>query len=71
VELIVDVLETETFDTPLGPMYFGCEEINGIGHVLLWPVPLYVALGPGEVQVAKVYSPDEVEAIAEDIFLGK
>ena len=71
VEVIVDVLETETFDTVLGPMYFGCEEINGIGHILLWPVPVCVALGPGEVQVAKVYTPEEVEALAEEIFLGR
>jgi ABC-type branched-subunit amino acid transport system substrate-binding protein len=71
VEVIVNVLETETFDTALGPMYFGCEKINGIGHILLYPVPLYVALGPGEVQVAKVYSPEEVEAVAEEIFLSR
>ena len=67
VEVIVDVLETETFDTALGSMYFGCEEINGIGHILLWPVPLCVALGPGEVQVAKVYTPEEVEALALEV----
>ena len=68
VDKIIDVLETETFDTDIGPMYFGGEALNGIGHILMFPQPIYEVLGPGEYRILEVYSPEEVEALANTVY---
>ena len=71
VERIVEVLETETFDTALGSVHFGGEEMNGIGHVLMLPQPIWRIVGPGEYEVVKVYTAEELEALAIEIYAGK
>ena len=67
VEKIVDTLETGTFDSPVGPMQFGGEEINGIGHVGIWPVPIFEIVGEDEYRVITVYSADEARALLDQV----
>jgi len=70
VERIIEVLETETFDTSVGPVQFGGEEINGIGHILMLPQPIWKIVGPGEYEIEKVYTAEELEALAKAIYGG-
>ena len=71
VDKIIETMETGTFDSPIGPVYFGGEALNGIGHALVYPAPILEVVGPGEYQLLKLYSPEEVEAIAAEIYLGR
>jgi len=68
IDKIIETMETGTFDTPIGPMYYGCEALNGIGHVAIWPAPIYEIVGEGEYQVVEIYSPEEAEALAEEVY---
>ncbi len=68
VDKIIETMETESFDTPVGPIHYGCEALNGIGHVGIWPAPIYEIVGEGEYQVEEVYSPEEAEAIASEVY---
>ncbi len=68
VEKIVEALETGTFDTMVGPVYFGGEEFNGIGHTLMLPQPIWRVTGPGEYEVVAYYTAEELEALAIEIY---
>ena len=59
VEKIVEVLENETLNTPVGDVFFGGEVLNGIGHCLFWPTPIYKVVGEKEYEiVATIYDID-------------
>lgn len=49
LDKIIETLETGTFDSPIGPVSFGGEALNGVGHCLVPSIPIYVALGEDEV----------------------
>jgi ABC-type branched-subunit amino acid transport system substrate-binding protein len=68
VDKIIETMETGTFDTPVGPIHYGCEALNGIGHVAIWPSPVYEIVGESEYLVKEAYSPEEVEAIANEVY---
>jgi hypothetical protein len=68
IDKIIETMETEDFDTPVGPINYGCEALNGIGHVAIWPAPIYEIVGEGEYQVVEIYSPEETEALAEKVY---
>ena len=71
VEKIIETIETGTFDTMIWPVYFGGEAINGIGHVLVTPQPVYEALGLSDHRVVKMYTAEDVETLANAIFAGR
>jgi hypothetical protein len=67
VDKIMATLETESFDTPVGPVRFGLSELDGIGHLFIMPCWIGEIRGE-EYHVVFEMSTDEVEALATDIF---
>ena len=47
---IIETMETGTFATPVGPIHYGCEELNGIGHFLTYPLCVFVGFGGGQFE---------------------
>jgi branched-chain amino acid transport system substrate-binding protein len=74
VDQIIATLETETFDTPLGPVKFGLSEVDGIGHQLLTPTWIGEIRGTGEITPGEEFhwafdlSLEEAEALALEIY---
>jgi ABC-type branched-subunit amino acid transport system substrate-binding protein len=64
---IIATLETETFDTPVGPVRFGLREVDGIGHQCLWPCWIGEIRGEEYHRVLEL-SIDEAEALVNEIF---
>jgi ABC-type branched-subunit amino acid transport system substrate-binding protein len=67
VDQIIATLETETFDTPAGPVKFGLRELEGIGHLFMMPCWIGEIRGE-EYHVVFEMSTDEAEALAIEIF---
>jgi len=67
VERIIEVLETETFDTWIGPVRFGGEELVGIDHLLMWPVPISEVRGE-ELHTIHVVPAGEAWELAVEIY---
>lgn len=67
-EKIVETLETGTFDTMVGPLKYGGQALNGVGHLLVWPSPILEVVGEGEYRVVAMYTPEETEAIAAEVY---
>lgn len=67
-EKIRATLETGTFDTMVGPLKYGGQALNGIGHMLVWPTPILEVVGEGEYRVVAMYTPEETEAIAVEVY---
>jgi ABC-type branched-subunit amino acid transport system substrate-binding protein len=66
---IIETMESRAgFETQAGPLYYGLQELNGIGHVAIWPSPIYEIVGDHEYRVITVYTPEETEALAIEIF---
>lgn len=68
VDRIIETLETQTFDSLCGPVFFGLEELNGIGHVCIWPVPIFRVVGENEYEIITRYTAEEVEALTLEIY---
>jgi branched-chain amino acid transport system substrate-binding protein len=67
VDRIIEVLETETFDTWVGPIKYGGEGIIGIGHLALWPA--YVAeISDHDYNIVYEMAPEEAEALAVEVY---
>jgi len=71
MDRIIEVLETETFDTAVGPLHFGGEEIIGIPRILMQPQPIWKVVGPGEYEVVAQYTAEELEELANEIYAGR
>ena len=67
VDQIIATLETETFDTPAGPVKFGLKQVDGIGHILIMPCWIGEIRGE-EYHVVFELSTDEAEALTLEIF---
>ena len=67
MDKIVETMETESFESLLGPIFYGGEELNGIGHMSVWPSPLYEVVGENEYRVIDVYTPEETEALMNEV----
>jgi len=67
VDKIIETLETETFDTWIGPVRFGAEELIGIGHWLMWPVPISEVSGQ-ELHTVTVVPADEAWELAAEVY---
>jgi hypothetical protein len=66
VDQIIATLETETLDSPVGPVRFGLKEVDGIGHQFMMPYSV------GEIRGGEYYrvfemSIDEGEALVNEI----
>jgi len=68
IDKIVETLETGTFDSLVGPLRYGGEALNGIGHMGIWPSPIYEVIGKEEYRVLAVYTPEETEAILDEVY---
>ncbi len=68
IDKIVETMETGTFDTMVGPLKYGGQALNGIGHMVIWPSPIYEVVGEDEYEVLAVYTPEETEAIAAEVY---
>ena len=67
VDKIIATLETETLDSPVGPVRFGLKELDGIGHQLLMPCTVGEIRGE-EYHIVLEMSTDEAEALTVEIF---
>ena len=68
IDKIIETLETGTFDTLVGPFIFGGEMLNGIGHLGIWPSPVFEVVGEREYRVNAIYSPEETVELMEEVF---
>jgi hypothetical protein len=68
MDKIAHTMETEKFDTMVGPLGYGLVELNGIGHVAIYPTPIMQVVGENEYELLKMYTPEETEAIAVEVF---
>jgi len=67
VNQIIATIETETLDTPMGPVKFGLRELDGIGHQII--MPSWIGeIRDGEYHVVFEMSTDEVEALVIEIY---
>jgi hypothetical protein len=53
-----------TFDSMVGPVYFGGEDFVGVNCLLVWPVAIWEVVGEREYELVDYYTPEEAEAIA-------
>jgi len=67
VDKIIQVLETESFDTLVGPLRFGGEELIGINHWLLWPAPI-AEISDHDYHVVAQFTPEEAYELAVEVF---
>ncbi len=68
IDKIVETMETGSFESLLGPIYYGGEELNGVGHMAIWPSPIYEVVGEDEYRVIDVYTPEETEALVNEVY---
>ena len=68
MDKIIETMETATFDTMFGPVRLGGEEINGIGHVAIYPSPIYKVIGEEEYELLAMYTAEETEALMLEVF---
>jgi ABC-type branched-subunit amino acid transport system substrate-binding protein len=53
-----------TFDSIIGPVYYGGEDFVGINCILMTPVAIWEVAGEREYELLEYYTPEEAEAIA-------
>jgi branched-chain amino acid transport system substrate-binding protein len=68
VDKIIATLESETLDTPIGPVKFGFEELDGVGHMLIMPCWVGEIRGTGEYHRVFYVSTDEAETLTLEVF---
>jgi len=68
---IIQTMETGTFDSLVGSLKYGGEVLNGIGHMAIWPSPVYEVVGEREYRAIAVYSVEETEAIVAEVYAGR
>jgi ABC-type branched-subunit amino acid transport system substrate-binding protein len=68
IDKIIETMETGTFDTMIGPLKYGGEALNGVGHIAIWPSPIYEVVGEHEYRVMDVYTVEETEAILAEVY---
>jgi ABC-type branched-subunit amino acid transport system substrate-binding protein len=64
-EKIMEVIQSRTtFDSIVGPVYYGGEAFVGTNCLLMWPVAIWEVVGEREYELLHYYTPEEAEAIA-------
>jgi ABC-type branched-subunit amino acid transport system substrate-binding protein len=62
---IMEVVQSRvTFDSMIGPVYYGGEDFVGINCILMSPVAIWEVAGEREYELLEYYTPEEAEAIA-------
>ena len=67
VDRILEMIETETFDTWIGPVHFGGEELVGVNNIMLWPAAVHEIRGEEYTLVFEM-SPDEAYELAVEVY---
>ncbi len=67
IDTIIHTLQTETFDTWLGPMHFAGEELLGVNNMLLWPADIH-EIRNGEYTLVYEMSADEAYELTVEVF---
>ena len=67
VDKIIAVLETETFDTMVGPLKYGGEALDSVGHMLLWPATV-AEIRDHSYHVIAEFTAEEAEALAVEAY---
>ncbi len=67
VDRILETIHTETFDTWIGPMRFGGEELVGINNMLLWPAAIHEIKGEEYALVFEM-SAEEAYELAVEVY---
>jgi ABC-type branched-subunit amino acid transport system substrate-binding protein len=67
VAKIIETLETETFDTWVGPVKFVGEELIGANHILMWPAPIFEFSGEDLHLIAETPA-DEAYELALEVY---
>ncbi|MBA7644707.1 hypothetical protein ES703_52452 [subsurface metagenome] len=68
MEAIVATMETSKFDTLIGPLGYGLEELNGIGHAAIYPSPIMQVTGAYEYELLHMYTAEETEALMLEVY---
>ena len=65
LDTIMETIETRTtFDSMVGPVYYGGEDFVGLNCLLMWPIAIQKVVGEREYELVDYYTPEEAEAIA-------
>ncbi|MCK4723486.1 MAG: hypothetical protein KAT75_09280, partial [Dehalococcoidia bacterium] len=67
VDKIIETMETESFDTLVGPIGYGLEELNGLARLAIYPTPIIQVVGKNQYELLHMYSPEETEALAVEV----
>jgi len=67
VDRVIEALETETFDTWIGSLRFGGQELVGVDHLLMWPAPI-AEIEDRDYHVIFEMSADEAETLAVEVY---
>jgi len=67
VDKIMEVLEDESFNTWIGRLRFGGQELIGTDHLLMWPAPIAEIRDHGYYVVAE-FTPEEAYELAVEVF---
>ena len=66
-EKIMEAIDSRmTFDSMVGPVYYGGEAFVGLNCLLMWPVGIWEIVGEREYEPLDYYTPEEAEAIAAE-----
>jgi ABC-type branched-subunit amino acid transport system substrate-binding protein len=66
-EKIMEAIDSRmTFDSMVGPVYYGGEAFVGVNCLLMWPVGIWAVVGEREYEPLDYYTPEEAEAIAAE-----
>lgn len=71
LDKIAEAFRTGTFDTLVGPLYYGGEALCGVNHMAMWPCPIIEVVGDHEYRLLAYYSAEEAEAIANEAYQPK
>jgi ABC-type branched-subunit amino acid transport system substrate-binding protein len=63
-EIMEAIHSRATFDSIVGPVYYGGGDFVGTNCLLMWPVAIWEVVGEREYELLEYYTPEEAEAIA-------
>jgi hypothetical protein len=64
---IMETIESgASFDSMMGPVYFGGKAFVGVDHLLMWPQAIWEVVGDHQYKQLAYYTPEEAEAIASE-----
>jgi ABC-type branched-subunit amino acid transport system substrate-binding protein len=65
VNMILQTMHTETFDTWIGPVHFAGEELIGINNIMLWPAQVHEIRGEEYTLVFEMSADEAYELAVE------